>query len=315
MQPADCYSFRERVCCVSIGCNVAQERILLIENPADLSIDIGRLRIRRGGMPEAFVAPHDVAVLVLHHHTIALTVHTLRVLTQAGAAVMVTDETHMPCGLLLPAQANRKSPSRLRQQIALLDAPLSAVLWQALVQARIRTEAATLRALGLKGALRLERMIEEVEPGDVTHREGQAARHYWQHLFDDFKREKQGAKDAVNARLNYGYAVLRSLIARELAAAGLSPELGLGHKSLENPFNLADDFMEPYRFAVEVCVKRADLDAAFDGAARVAVVGFVETEIALGDESFRLTSAIRETIASYARILETGKGQLALPTG
>src|SRR5258706_13778385 len=125
MQPADCYSFRERVCCVSIGCNVAQERILLIENPADLSIDIGRLRIRRGGMPEAFVAPHDVAGLGLHHPTIALTVHTPRVLTQAGAAGMVTDENPKPRGPRLPARANPQSPSRLRPQNAPLAGPLS----------------------------------------------------------------------------------------------------------------------------------------------------------------------------------------------
>lgn len=171
---------------------MASDRILLVENPADLNIDIGRLRIRRKGMSDAFVAPSDIAVVVLHHRTIALTVNVLRALSNSGAAVMVTDDSHMPAALMLPTAANRAAPSRLRKQIAHLETPIPDALWQALVRARITTQAATLRALDFNGALRLERMVEEVEQGDRTHREGQAARHYWQYLFENFKRRKEG---------------------------------------------------------------------------------------------------------------------------
>ncbi len=294
---------------------MASDRILLIENPADLHIDIGRLRIRREGMDDAFVAPHDIAMLVLHHHTIALSVNALRALSGAGATVMVTDDTHMPAALMLPTAANRAASSRLRKQIGHMGTPMPNALWQALVKARILTQSATLRALELKGALRLERMVAEVEAGDRTHREGQAARHYWQNLFEDFKREKEGASDGINSRLNYGYAVLRSLVARELVAAGLSCELGLGHKSTENPFNLADDFMEPYRFTVERHVWKLDNNAPMDSTAKKDVVKFVESEVSMGKYSYRLLPAVRETVASYVRILETNKGQLMLPAG
>jgi CRISP-associated protein Cas1 len=294
---------------------MASDRILLIENPADLHIDIGRLRIEREGMSDAFVAPADIAILILHHHTIILSVNVLRALSSAGAIVMVTDDTHMPAALMLPTAANRAASSRLRKQIGHLDTPVPDTLWQALVRGRIATQAATLRGLDLKGALRLERMVEEVESGDRTHREGQAARHYWQHLFEDFKRKKEGATDTVNVRLNYGYAVLRSLVARELVAAGLSCELGLGHKSTENPFNLADDFMEPYRYTVERHVRQLDCEAPFDSTAKKDLVKFVESDVSLGKQEFRLMPAVRETIASYVRILETNKGQLTLPVG
>lgn len=303
------------LCCGSFRYRLATDRILLVESPADLNIDVGRLRIRRSGTEDAFVAPSDIGVLILHHHTIALSVNALRVLAAAGASLLVTDETHMPAALMLPTAANRSAPSRLRRQIAHLDTPIPDALWQELVQARIRTQAATLRVLELNGALRLARMVEEVEPGDRTHREGQAARHYWQYMFDNFKRKKEGATDGVNARLNYGYAVLRSLVARELVAAGLSCELGLGHCSMENPFNLADDFMEPYRFTVERHVRQIDCDVALDSARKKDLVRFVETEITLGRHSYRLLPAVRETISSYVRILETNKGQLVLPGG
>lgn len=294
---------------------MAQERILLIENPAFLAVDTGRVRIRRENHADSFVSPRDVAVLVLHHHTISLTVHTCQALLEAGAVILITDPSHLPCGLLLPTQANRLAPSRLKHQIKIQATPIPAALWQSLVQARIRTQAATLASMKLNGALRLERMINEVEAGDTTHREGQAARHYWQHLFEDFKREKEGADDNINSRLNYGYAILRSLVARELVAAGLSPELGLGHKSAENPFNLADDFMEPFRFAVERHVKQSDTAAPLSSTTKREVATFVETEIRLGKQSYRFTAAIRETVASYVRILETAHGQLVLPNG
>ena len=296
---------------------MSADRILLIESPCSLSIDIGRVRIRRDDKVDTHVAPMDVAVLVLHHHTISLSVGTLRELALAGACIMATDAQHMPCALMLPTQANRAAASRLRRQIAHLDDALSQTLWQEIVRARIRTQAANLRHFELTGALRLERVVDEVEIADRTHREGQAARHYWQHLWQDtepdFRREKQGADDPVNARLNFGYAVLRSLVARELVAAGLSPELGVGHRSAENPFNLADDFMEPYRFAVERLARPSAATGDFDASARIAMSRVVEQTVRIGKKDYRLLSGVRETIASYVRVLESNKGELALP--
>ena len=296
---------------------MSADRILLIESPCELNIDVGRVRIRRADKPDAYVSPIDVAVLVLHHHTISLSVSILRELPLAGACIVTTDSQHMPCAVMLPTQANRAAASRLRRQIAHLDNPLSQKLWQEIVRARIRTQAANLRHFELTGALRLERMIDEVEPADKTHREVQAARHYWQHLWQDaepdFKREKQGAEDPVNARLNFGYAVLRSLVARELVAAGLSPELGVGHRSTENPFNLADDFMEPYRFVVERVARPSAADGHFDASARVAMSRIVEHTVRIGEKDYRLLPAVRETVASYVRVLESSKGQLTLP--
>ncbi len=296
---------------------MSADRILLIENPCELSIDIGRLRLRRADKPDSFVAPGDVAVLVLHHHTITLSVGALRELALAGACVMATDAQHLPCGLMLPTQANRAAASRLRRQIAHLDDALSDAIWQSIVRARLRTQAANLRHFELKGVLRLERMVEEVEPGDRTHREGQAAKHYWQYLWQDvdpdFRREKQGATDGSNSRLNFGYAVLRSLVARELVAAGLSPELGVGHRSAENPFNLADDFMEPYRFVVERLARPDAVRGEFGASSRVALARIVEETVQLGEREFRLLPAVRETVSSYVRILDSSRGELVLP--
>ncbi len=102
---------------------MSEHRILLIENPASLSVDLGRLRIRREGFDDAFVLPRDIAVLCLHHHTIQISVQAFRVLAEAGASVMVTDEFHHPCAWLLPQVGNGDLVRRLRQQMELDNSP------------------------------------------------------------------------------------------------------------------------------------------------------------------------------------------------
>ena len=297
---------------------MSEHRILLIENPASLSIDLGRLRIRRDGFDDTFVLPRDIAVLCLHHHTIQISVQTLHVLAQASVSVMITDEIHHPCAWLLPHVGNGDLVRRLRQQMELDDSALKGELWQALVQARLSTQAVNLRVLNRKGALRLERLANEVQHADKTKCEGQGAKHYWAYLFEDrFKREKQGAEDAINARLNFGYAVLRSMVARSLVLAGLNPALGLGHCNMENPFNLADDFIEPYRFVVErhvvALADSRDFTNEFESAARKQILGFVGQEIKLNGVSYRLPAAINESVASFVRVLDGRANQLTLP--
>ncbi len=265
-------------------------------------------------MADAFVLPDDIAVLVLHHHTIRLSVHVLRALTQAGSMILVTDEHHSPSGILWPWAGGSVLVRRLRQQMALDGTEQQAVLWGQLVRSRIATQAMNLRYFGRNGALRLERLCQKVAPGDTSNVEAQASRHYWRYLLPDgVRREKQGSTEPFNVQLNFGFAVLRSLVAREIAAAGLNPALGLGHYSLENPFNLADDLMEPYRFTVERRVMERNVSQPFDGAARVALLEFLSTEVELDGRTFRLPTAIAETVDSLTRVLNDKNEYLNVP--
>lgn len=293
---------------------MADRRVLLVESAAKISISLGRLLIQRKGHEDATVLPEDVAVLVLHHHSISLSVHVLRAMAEGGGLVLVTDARHMPAGMMQPCTGQSVLVTRLFQQIALPE-ERRADLWAAIVKSRIATQAALLKDLGLKGALRLRRLCGQVAPGDKSNIEGQATRHYWQHLLPgDAQRVKRGATDTLNARLNFGYAILRSLVARELAASGLNAALGLGHHSHANPFNLADDFMEPYRCEVDRIVLSGDTDAEFDGAARLAVAAFLSASVRLGQRNFRLPMAVAETVASFTRTLANPRESLALPS-
>ena len=47
--------------------------------------------------------------------------------------------------------------------------------------------------------------------------------------------------------LNYGYSIIRAMIARSICSTGLHPTLGLFHRNQYNALCLADDVMEPFR--------------------------------------------------------------------
>lgn len=293
---------------------MSEHRIVLIENPARLSVDLGRIRIQRRDQKDMFVLPADVAALVLHHHAVEMTSQVLRVLADSRSVLIVTDDKHHPSGYLTPMYGLPQAALRLQQQLA-LPAGVQARLWQTIVRARIKTEALNLRHFQLNGAVRLDRLQKEVELGDRAHAEGQAARHYWTYFFGaNFRRDKRGAEDPLNICLNYGYAALRALVAREVAVASLVPMLGVGHANRDNPFNLVDDLMEPYRFVVERHIRRHEsgLDE-FTTEARMLILGFIKATVKLGDMNFRLPAAIRETVRSYCRILESSTGSLAVP--
>lgn len=290
-------------------------RVLLVENPARLSVDHGRIKIEREGQDDAFASPTDIAVVCLHHHTVSVSVNALKALAASGAVVLVTDDQHNPCAMMMPLVANQTLPQRLHDQIAMMNKPQADECWAQIVRAKIRTQATNLRHFELNGALRLERLVNEVKLADKGNAEAQAAKHYWRYFFgDEFTRNKEGATDALNARLNYGYAVLRSLIARQLAMSGLNSALGIGHRSKQNPFNLADDFTEPFRYLVDRHVRTmVQQPAELTPAVKAALLHFMAQEVEMGGQSYRLPSAVMESVTSYCRVLENQGGILRLP--
>ena len=94
----------------------------------------------------------------------------------------------------------------------------------------------------------------EVKSGDSDNMEARAAAYYWKNLFpiEGFNRDRDGI--SPNNLLNYGYAILRAVVARGLVTSGLLPTLGIHHHNRYNAYCLADDIMEPYRPYVDELV-------------------------------------------------------------
>jgi CRISPR-associated protein Cas1 len=192
---------------------------------------------------EARIPIEDIAWIVLDSPQVTLSTALISACMDAGMVVITTDQTHTPSGMLLPFHRHHRQGEIADLQTN-LTAPLKKRLWQTLVRAKIENQGNNLVACG-RDATALRAMVHLVGSGDPDNTEARAARTYWPRLFTDFVRED--ATDKRNALLNYGYAVVRSAVARALVAVGLIPALGLNHASITNAFNLADDMVEPFR--------------------------------------------------------------------
>ena len=149
----------------------------------------------------------------------------------------------MPVGLMLPLYGNTTQNERFRQQ---LDAslPLKKQLWQQTIKTKIDNQASVLNDCVGEEMKCMRVWANEVRSGDPDNLEARAAAYYWKSLFgyiEGFSRDREGIPP--NNLLNYGYAILRAIVARGLVTSGLLPTLGIHHHNR----CLADDIMEPYR--------------------------------------------------------------------
>ena len=67
----------------------------------------------------------------------------------------------------------------------------------------------------------------------------------------NWQKHGANARHPVNAMLNYGYAVLISQVAIDLASKGFDLSVGVAHSGRRNPKALVYDFMEPLRPVVD----------------------------------------------------------------
>lgn len=228
------------------------KRTIYIGNPAYLKLKDNQLQIVDPESKElkGSVPIEDMGFLVLDHPQITLSHPVILLLQQHNVAIISCDESHLPLGLMLPISGHVEHSERLKHQINCSE-PLRKQLWKQTVEAKIFQQKEVLRKRNIEHESLLKYM-NEVKSGDSTNMEGIAAQYYWKQLFDDFTRERKG--DAPNNFLNFGYAVLRSMVARALVSSGLHPTIGIFHRNKYNAYCLADDVMEPYRPYVDALV-------------------------------------------------------------
>lgn len=242
------------------------KKTLYFGNPAYLSLRDAQLVIK---LPEIEKSPlsedmkrmsetskpiEDLGVVVLDNKQITITAGVIDALLENNCALITCDRRSMPVGLMLPLCGNTTQNERFRQQ---LDAslPLKKQLWQQTVQAKIRNQASVLEECTREEVNCMRVWANNVKSGDSDNMEARAAVYYWKTLFatvDGFSRSRDGV--APNNLLNYGYAILRAIVARGLVASGLLPTLGIHHHNRYNAYCLADDIMEPYRPFVDKLV-------------------------------------------------------------
>lgn len=236
------------------------KRTLHFSNPAylnlkdsQLQIDLPHLKVLGEKESKRLVPIEDIGIILLDHQQITITHGAIAALLQNNAALITCNNNHLPTGMLLPFDGHHTQSERFKFQIEATQ-PLKKNLWQQTIQAKILNQAAVLYERGID----CDNMVywaKSVRSGDPDNYEGRAAAYYWKNVFPekvDFFRGREG--DPPNNLLNYGYAILRAIVARGLVCSGLLPTLGIHHRNKYNAYCLADDIMEPYRPYVDKIV-------------------------------------------------------------
>jgi CRISPR-associated protein Cas1 len=227
------------------------KRTIYIGSPSYLSIKHNQLVVKAPeGEVKGTVPIEDIAILMLDHYQITISNLLITQLQGNNAVIVNCDAQHLPFGMMLPLYGHSEYSERVKWQIQASE-PLKKKLWKQNVEQKIKNQQGVLKLFG-KHHLYLDNYHRNVKSGDTSNAEGIAAQYYWKHLFENFARERDG--DAPNNFLNYGYAILRAIVARAIVSSGLLPVLGIFHRNKYNPYCLADDIMEPYRPYVDKMV-------------------------------------------------------------
>lgn len=241
------------------------KKTLYFGNPAYLSFKDEQLVIRQEetnleGQKSEYkrtIPIEDIGIMVLDHSQVTLTSVILTKLLENNVALVTSNQSHMPFGLFLPLEMNSTQHERFTHQLE-ASLPLRKQLWAQTIQQKIRNQATVLSQITGESCKNMLVMADAVKSGDSENKEGQAAAYYWKRLFEkqypNFTRQRDGGQP--NALLNFGYAILRGIIARALVSSGLLPTMGLHHHNRYNAYCLADDIMEPYRPYVDQVVLR-----------------------------------------------------------
>lgn len=299
------------------------QHLISIDREARLSIDTGRLKISFAKADEPhYIAACDIAVLILAHPCITMSLAVQQELAAQGAVILYAGEKYMPCAMGLPIAVNIDGARRPFWQAKYLQSDFSNNCWKQLIEAKILGQARSAANFDITLSNRLKLIAKSVEAGDKTAKESAAAQAYWPEFFHSIDnpidyRDKQGSADPVNIALNYGYAVLRAIIARSLSAAGLCLNFGVGHCRKDNPFNLADDFIEPFRYLVDIIVwNLANMRGikTFDKEIKKELLGaLLSSTVDIGGKNYRLFHGIDFSVNSFCLALEDTRRKLILP--
>ena len=198
----------------------------------------------------------EISVLLIESTAVSLTAYLLCELAKWKIDVVFCDEKRFPYGMLLPLQGSHDTSLHYKTQAA-WSKEIKDLVWAEIIRAKIRGQLSVLPKEREAERKLIFSYLPQVMPGDSTNREGHAAKVYFNTLFGmAFTRTQECP---VNAALNYGYSILLSAVAREIAACGYCSQIGVFHDNRFNAFNLACDLMEPFRPLVDRAVRDMEL--------------------------------------------------------
>ena len=294
------------------------KKTLCFSNPIYLSLRNAQLVLHipevenNKTLPEAIkkeaertIPIEDIGVVILDNRRITITSGAMEALLENNCAVITCNQKSMPVGLLLPLCGNTTQNERFRSQLE-ASLPLQKQLWQQTIKQKILNQEYVLRINTAQETNCMRVWSNDVRSGDPDNLEARTAAYYWKNVFTtypNFVRDREGTPP--NNLLNYGYAILRAIIARALVGSGLLPTLGIHHHNRYNAYCLADDIMEPYRPYVDQLVLdiiQCNLEISdITRDLKMRLLGIPMLDVVINGKRSPLMIAAQQTTASLAK--------------
>lgn len=278
------------------------KRVLCFENPARLSLKLVQMVVELQDVTRTLPI-EDIGVVILDHKQITITHALIDALLANNVAIVTSNDKHLPVGLMLPLDGNTLQSERFRAQIDASE-PLKKQMWQQTVVAKILGQGHVLGTQHIEHNNMLK-WAKDVRSGDTDNMEARAAAFYWRNMFekDAFIRDPQGLPP--NNLLNYGYSIVRAMMARALVGAGLLPTLGIHHHSRYDAYCLADDIMEPYRPFVDMKVlemwKKGGITSDISSEQKRELLGVTTMDVNISGHRSPMMLAIQTTAQSVQK--------------
>lgn len=301
------------------------KRTLYFGNPAYLSLKMKQIVIKMpqkndGDLPIGedvvkTIPIEDTGIVILDNKQITITQGLMEALLENNCALITCDSKRMPTGLMLPLAGNTIQTERFKSQIE-ASLPLKKQLWQQTIEAKISNQAAVLKYVTGEPQNNMLKWAGSVKSGDTENMEARAAVYYWKTVFDDEFFTRDNDSDGRNGLLDYGYAILRAIVARALVGAGLIPTLGIHHHNRYNAYCLADDIMEPYRPYVDKLVLdilEEDSCATISQSVKTKLLGLPVTEVVINEHRSPLMLAVSQTVSSLVKCYRGESRRLIYP--
>lgn len=273
-----------------------------------LCLSRGFLRIKESGKIIGDVALDMVTAVITTGHRISYSNSILAEMAERNIPLVICGKDYSPAGMFLSVKGNCRQTEIMKKQVS-VSLPFKKNIWKTIVEEKIKNQAKVLDKEGIEH--KLAAYYENVKSGDPDNRESTAARVYLPLLYGrGFIRDFE--KKGINAYLNYGYAVMRAVLAKYVIAAGLLPAFGIHHKNNLNPFCLVDDIIEPFRPLVDrevynIFYNRFDDESELTTENKRKLSGLLEKKIHTRDAYSPVRMCMQQTVWSLVDSYKNGK--------
>ena len=277
-------------------------RTVVIANQAKISYK-NRFLVVKKDIEEKYIHLSEIDTIIVDSISVSISSYLLKELTDNKINIIFCDEKHNPYAQIQPFYSRHNSSKKIIEQTK-WTLKNKDNLWTLIVKNKIINQAFLLKKIKSKQANLVFSYVDEVGVGDKSNREGHASKVYFNALFG--KKFSRGNNDIINAKLNYGYAILLSTISKEITNNGYLTQLGIHHKNEFNPFNLACDLMEPFRVIIDAFVYY-NQERELDSNLKLDIINIFNNIYTFNSKKYTLKDIIELYVKNTFKVLSENK--------